>query len=166
MAARLSRRLWLSAVAAPLLLSACGFQLRGAPSFAFRSIQLGFSPRSELGIEVRRQLVAAPDMRVVEASKDAEVVLEVFEDSSDRYVTGKTSTGQVREIAVRARLRFRLRTPDGRELIPETLIQPNLVLSYNESAALAKESEEAEVLREMRQDITQQLMRRLAAAKL
>ncbi|WKB50967.1 LPS assembly lipoprotein LptE [Eleftheria terrae] len=162
----LSRRGLLgSAAMAALLLGGCGFKLRGAPTFAFRSIQLGVAPRSELSLELRRQLAAAPDLRVVEAAKDAEVVLDVLDDSIVRSVSANTAAGQVREITLRSRVRFRVRTPSGRELIPDTTLELGQPLSYNESAALGKESEEAELVREMRRDITTQMLRRLAAVK-
>jgi LPS-assembly lipoprotein len=38
-------------------------------------------------------------------------------------------------------------------------------ISYNESAALAKETEEALLYRDMQSDIAQQIQRRLAALK-
>ncbi|HWP17575.1 MAG TPA: LPS assembly lipoprotein LptE [Burkholderiaceae bacterium] len=160
-----ARRAWLLATGA-LLLAGCGFHLRGTLGFSFRSIQLGFAPRSELGEEVRRQLAAAPDVRIVEAAKDAEVVLEVLEDRMSRAVSATTGAGQVREFSVRAHLRFRLRTPQGRELIPETELVQSELLSYNESAALGKEAEEAELVHGLRRDLAAQLLRRLAAVKL
>ncbi|MCW7536620.1 LPS assembly lipoprotein LptE [Aquabacterium sp. A7-Y] len=155
-----------AAAAATLALAGCGFKLRGVPAFPFRTLQLGAAPRSELGEELRRQLAAAPDLRIVEAAKDAEVVLDVLDDSIGRSVSAPTAAGQVREITVRARLRFRLRTPADRELIPATTLELSQPLSYNESAALGKESEETELVREMRRDLTMQVLRRLAAVEL
>ena len=63
------------------------------------------------------------------------------------------------------RLRFRLRTPQGKELIPETELLQQRDISFNESAVLAKEAEEGLLYRDMQTDIVQQLMRRLAAVK-
>jgi LPS-assembly lipoprotein len=154
-------------LAAPgLLLAGCGFRLRGSHQFSFNSIQLGFGRRSEIGNEVRRQLFASPGLQVVESEKDAQVVLEILEDSISRTASASTAAGQVREIAVHARLHFRLRTPDGRELLGVTQLGASQAISYNETYALGKESEEAEVLQDLRADLVMQLMRRLAAVKL
>ena len=154
-------------LAAPaVLLAGCGFRLRGTHQFDFSSIRLGFGRRSEIGNEVRRQLVATPGMQVVEAEKDAQVVLEILEDSVSRTASASTAAGQVREIGVHARLHFRLRTPAGRELIGATQLGASQAISYNETYALGKESEEAEVLQDLRADLVMQLMRRLAAVKL
>jgi LPS-assembly lipoprotein len=78
---------------------------------------------------------------------------------------GLNATGQVREFQLRSRVRFRLRTPQGRELIPETELLQQRDISFSEAAALAKEAEEALLYRDMQSDLVQQLMRRLAALK-
>jgi LPS-assembly lipoprotein len=58
-----------------------------------------------------------------------------------------------------------MRTPQGRELIADTEITQQRDISFNESAVLAKEAEEALLYRDMQSDIVQQLLRRLAAVK-
>ncbi|PPE69657.1 hypothetical protein IS481_01745 [Caldimonas thermodepolymerans] len=161
-----TRRTLLLGTLPALLLAGCGFRLRGDYRFAFQTIKLGFAQRSEIGDELRRQLAAAPDVRVVESAKDAQVVLEVLEDRVSRSASASTAAGQVREITLRTRLRFRLLTAAGRELIPETELVLSQLLSYNETDALGKESEEAELVRDMRRDIVAQVMRRLAAVEL
>ncbi len=60
---------------------------------------------------------------------------------------------------------MRLFTPDGVDLIPETELRQQRDVSYNESQALAKESEEALLYRDMQSDLVQQLMRRLAVVR-
>ena len=72
---------------------------------------------------------------------------------------------QLRELQLRLRVRFRLRTPTGGEPIPNTEIVQQRDISYNETQALAKEAEEALLYRNMQSDIVQQILRRLAAVK-
>ena len=50
-------------VAAPLL-TACGFQLRQAPQFAFKNIVLAM-PATGLGVELRRQLEGTGTLQVL-----------------------------------------------------------------------------------------------------
>ena len=61
---------------------------------------------------------------------------------------------------------FRLRTPAGQELIAPTELLQTRDVSYNETQALAKEAEEALLMRNMQSDMVQQLLRRLAAVRL
>jgi len=159
------RRRILLPLLATSLLAACGFQLRQAPTFAFKTIYIGTAPSSALGKELKRDIAANGAVTVVETPVAAQVVLDVINEQREKIVVGLNASGQVREFELRIRLRFRLRTPDGKELIPESEVVQQQDVSYNESAALAKEAEEQLLYRSMQTDIVQQLMRRLAAVK-
>ena len=143
-------------------LTGCGFELRRAPELNFRTVQLvGFTPHSPLADELRRSINTSQSTTVVESS--AQVLLEALADAREKSVVASTAAGQVREIQVRARLNFRLRTPTGKELIAPTEILLSRDMSYSESLALAKEQEESLLYRAMQTDIVSQVMRRLAA---
>jgi LPS-assembly lipoprotein len=158
------RRLLTLGVPAAVALGGCGFELRRAPEMRFQRVQLsGFGPKSPLAQELRNSIDASPDTRVVEGAAQAQVVLEALADSRERSVVAYTSTGLVREVQLRARLSFRLRTVGGKELIAPTDIVQVRELSYNEGIALAKQSEEAFQFKAMQGDIVAQVIRRLAA---
>jgi LPS-assembly lipoprotein len=78
---------------------------------------------------------------------------------------GTTSTGQVREFQLRLRVKFRVRTLQGVELIAPTEVVLQRDISFNETAVLAKESEEILLYRDMQSDLVQQLLRRVSAIK-
>jgi LPS-assembly lipoprotein len=156
------RRPLLAAGAAAL--AGCGFELRRTPVLRFRTIALvGFAPRSPLADELRHAL--AERVTVIDAPAKAQVVLEGLADARERVVVASTAAGQVRELQLRVRLTFRLSTPQGRSLIAPTELLQTRDMSYRESAALAKEQEEAELFRAMQSDIVAQVMRRLAAVE-
>jgi LPS-assembly lipoprotein len=159
------RRALLSLAATTTLLAGCGFQLRQAPQFAFKSIYIGGTPSAAFSKELRRTIASSDGVSVVEAPTAAQVVLDVLSEQREKIVVGLNASGQVREFELRIRVRFKLRTPDGKELIPDAEIVRQQDISYNESAALAKESEEQLLYRSMQTDIVQQLMRRMAAVK-
>lgn len=160
------RRTWLMSVAslAVVPLTGCGFQLRGAQELRFRTVQLtGFKPYSPLEKELRRAINASKTTLVVDSGGEAQAILEAVSDRRERNVVATTSAGQVRQISLRVRFAFKLRTPSDRELIGPTELLLGRDISYNESEALAKEQEEALLYREMQTDIVSQIMRRLAA---
>jgi LPS-assembly lipoprotein len=160
-----SRRGFL-ATAAALTLAGCGFELRRAPELHFRSIALsGFAPRSPLAEELRLNINASKTTQVVESLAQAQVVLESITDARERSVVASTAAGQVRELTLRTRFVFKVRTGSGRELIPSTELLLSRDMSYSESAALAKEQEEALLFRAMQSDIVSQVMRRLTAVQ-
>jgi len=155
----------LLASAAGASLAACGFKLRAPPTLPYVSIALvGFQPRSPFVEPLRKSIEAAGSTRVVEAPAQAQAVLEALDEARDKAVAAQTATGQVRDLTLRSRFKFRLRTPGGRVLIRDTELLLSRAMSFNESAALAKEQEEATLYRAMQADIVDQVMRQLAAA--
>jgi len=153
--------------AAPL--AACGFRLRGVPQFAFRSLYVQAPAGSQIARELVRTLQGAGGNLTVLTDPaqlpQAEVVLELPGEQQDRVAVGMNAAGEIRELQLSLRIRFRLRGQQGQEWIPSTELLQQRDISYNETIALSKEGEEAMLFRNMRTDLIQQLMRRLAAAK-
>jgi LPS-assembly lipoprotein len=164
----MQRRVFLLAAVAASSLSACGFALRTAPNYAFRTIYSGAAETSTLGTELNRNLEASGTVKVIRDVRQidqAQVILDVLLDQREKTVVGVNAVGQVREFQLRTRFRFQLRTLQGKLLIPATEIVLHRDISFNESAVLAKETEEQLLYRDMQSDIVQQVLRRLAAVK-
>ncbi len=162
------KRRSLLACAALLALTGCGFKLRGAPDFAFRTLHVNAGETSPLGNELKRNLASISTLKLVEDAKNAataEAVLDILSELREKTVVGVNTSGQVREFQLRLRLRFRVRTPQGRELIGNTELLQQRDISFNESAVLAKEAEEGLIYRDMQSDLVQQIIRRLAAIR-
>lgn len=147
------------------VLTGCGFKLRGSFSYAFKTLFSGFADNSTLGNEFRRVLASDGAVAFVTSADKAQVVLDVLGEQREKVVVGVTAAGQVREFQLRLRLKFKLRTPSGKDIIPETELLVQRDISFNETAVLAKENEEALLYRDMQADMVQQLLRRLAAVK-
>ena len=154
-------------------LAACGFRMRGAMLLPFSSLRTSLDRNTDLGRALLSQL-AASGVTVVGAAKPAgpdavpelvDVVLEVLNEQRERAVVGRTASGQVRELELRYRFKFRVRTPAGKELIEPTELLVERDLSYSETETLAKEAEEALLYRDMVNDIARQVMYRLAAIR-
>lgn len=167
--------LGLAAAGASLALAGCGFELRKAPVFAFKTILVkGNSATVSL---VRRNLKAAGTVTIVEAAAaagkadepisvtTADAVFEVLTEERSRLVVSTNSAGLVRDVELLFRFRFRLVTPDGKELLGPTTIEQRRDLTYNETNALAKEAEAELLYRDMQSDVAQQAVRRLGAVK-
>ncbi|RYF36717.1 MAG: hypothetical protein EOO25_20420 [Comamonadaceae bacterium] len=162
------QRRFLVAAGAATLLAGCGFRLRGVPSFAFNTIFVNGPENSPLVNELRQQISSSGTVQVIrEAGRapEAQVVLDIISEQREKVVVGLSASGQVREFQLRTRLKFRLRTPQGKELIAETELLQQRDISFSESAVLSKEAEEGLLYRTMQSEIVQQLMRRLAAIK-
>lgn len=160
------RRLLLLAALA-VGLAGCGFHLRSSQNFAFDTIAISPAPGGPVAIAMTRVLGdRVLPLTAVAAESAPQVVLEILQENREKTVVGVNASGQVREFQLRIRVKFRLRTLAGRELIAPTDIVQQRDFSYSETAALAKEAEEVLLYRDMQADIVQQLLRRLAAVKM
>lgn len=166
----MQKRTVLTMFAAVPLLAACGFRLRGAPDFSFKSIYVKSQPGSQMSRELIRTLKGASGNITVitepERITEAEVVCNILSEARERVVVGLNASGQVRELQLRLRIHFSLTGPQGQEYITNTELLQQRDVSYNESIALSKEGEEAMLYKNMQTDLVQQLMRRLAKVKL
>lgn len=156
----------LAVVALSIALSACGFQLRGAQPLPFESIYLGLSDASEIGAALKRNIRAVGNTRIADRPQEAQAVMSVTTETTEKRILSLNSSGRVREYQLVYRFGFQVRDNKGREFLPQNEIVLTRDISFNDDRVLAKESEEALLYRDMRADLVQQIMRRLAAAKL
>lgn len=148
-------------------LTGCGFALRSPPQLAFSSVYVQASD-SPMVVQIKRTL-QGQGLKVVQDPQqhmDADVVLEVLAQEKTQYAVGTNAAGQVRELQLRLRLRYKLSTPAGKVLFPETGLEQTRDVSFNETEALSKEIEINTLYRDMQNDIVMQLMRRLATVRL
>jgi len=166
----MNRRTFLaySATSAALLaLSACGFKLRGSDGsvlLPFKTIKLGFADTSPLGAELRRY-IRAYGTTVTTDSTLADATLDVLSETREKVILSLNSAGRVREYSLFYKFRFKVRDNNDQPLLEPTEIVLKRDISFNESAVLAKESEEALLYRDMQSDLVQQILRRLSALK-
>lgn len=160
-----SRTVAALAVATAVMLSACGFQLRGAnqASLPFSTIHIGLPDTSSFGTELRRRIRAREGTTVVTDPNTAQARLEVLSESREKQILSLNSQGRVREYVLFYKLRFRVTNTAGKEWLAPTEIVLKRDISFNESQVIAKEREEEMLYREMQTDLAQQVLRRLSA---
>jgi LPS-assembly lipoprotein len=165
----IKRRFALALALAPLMmLSACGFYLRGSgpqANLPFKTVYVGFPESSSFGKELRRYIVGTGGTVVVDNPKAAEAIIDVLSESRQKVILSLNSQGRVREYTLNYRLAFRVTDNKGAQLLPPTDLIATRTLTFNESQVLAKEAEEAALYRDMQSDLVQQLLRRIAAIK-
>ena len=159
-----SRRLALAAalaVAAAATLAGCGFHRRVPQVLNYQRIALsGFADRSTMAEEIRRALPA--DAHIVSNVLESQVVIEAIEDTRKSTVEASTAFGQVREIELHVKLRYRVLRPDGTELLPLAHLERFRDMTYDEKDALAKDTELNSLYRDLQSDMAIQLVRVLA----
>jgi LPS-assembly lipoprotein len=165
---RMHNKKALGALVLAASLSACGFQLRGSNgsyNMPFHSMYLTFSDNSALGTELKRNLRATDQVRVVDKADEAEAQFVVLAESRNKSILSLNSLGRVREYLLSYTLQFTVRDAKGNVLLAPTEITLRRNMAFDETQVLAKEAEEALLYRDMQADLVQQILRRMAALK-
>ena len=160
-----SRRKFAVVAALTFVLSACGFHLRGEANYTFTTIFVNAATAPTLAAEMRRALAATGNAHVATDAKSAQVILDIPVVADDKEVLSLSGGGSVREFLLIKRVQFRLHDPEGNEWLPPGEIALRRSYTFSESEALARETQEQRLLKEMQTDAVQQLVRRLQAAK-
>jgi len=153
-------------LSAALLLSACGFHLRGQAALPFNTLYVQAAPTSVFALQLKRAVQTGSATRVTTRPGEAEAVLQILNELQEKVILSLGAGGRVREFQLRYRVQYRLTDEKNREHIPASEISLKRDYSFNDEQALSKEAEEALLYRDMRNDAVQQLVRRLQAAKL
>jgi len=145
-------------------LAGCGFKMRGSAAVPFDTVYI---PGATTGIQLdlKRNIQAGTNARVVDSPKEAEAIVQFTEESRNKEIVSLTTAGRVREFQLQYRVGFRVHNGKGGVYVPPSTIQLTRDVTFNDADVLAKESEEQLLFRDMQNDMVQQIMRRLAAAR-
>jgi LPS-assembly lipoprotein len=147
------------------LLSACGFHLRGAAELPFQTLHIT-GAGSVFADELKRTIEARSDTRIVPSAEEAQASLQIIREEREKSILALSGAGRVREFELRYRLSYRVLNAQKREIGPVGEILLRRDFTYDDTLALAKEAEEAELYNDMQRDAVQQVLRRLSALSL
>lgn len=149
------------------MLSACGFQLRGAGSASLppelsvmRVTTPGGPAYPPLMVEMRTALQSQAGVQLVDTP--GVPTLTLLEESIESLVLAIDSTGKASHYLLNYKLGFALSDAAGKELLGPQSVKLQREYSFDKLSVLAKEREEEYLRREMRRDAVQQVLRRLA----
>jgi len=148
-----------------LVLSACGFHMRGSASLPFKSLYIALPPTSELRATLARNISASSDTKIVDTAAESDAVLSITGDAQVKNILSISAAGRVNEFQLVRTFSYRVHDKTGIDLQPPAQIVLRRDVSYSDDQVLSKEAEEVLLRRDMQNDLVQQLLRRLAAAK-
>lgn len=148
-------------LAASLLLSACGFQLRGTGVDNMSLDALHVSAQ-DTHSPIRQQVLDALRSSGVAVRSSAPYQLQLLNESQFRRAVSSGSRSAPAEYELRRELVFQITNRAGQPLLgPETLTAQRAYVGDRDNLVASSE-EEAMLQQEMRQDLTRQLMFRLS----
>jgi LPS-assembly lipoprotein len=145
-------------------MAGCGFHLRGDVHYAFTTLYVNAPPASPIATELKRVLEGY-GTTLTETPAAAQVTLDISNIADDKQVLSLSGGGRVREYALIKRVTFAIHDSNGHDWLPAGEIVIRRSYSFNESEVLAREAQEARLLKEMQTDAVQQIVRRLQSAK-
>ncbi len=144
-------------------LVACGFQLRGSASMAFSSI---FIQGSTLTISKNLlKSLKTNDIKVLNSSENADVLLELVGEESEKRILSLSGRGLVNEFELFYRVHYRTKQAGAELWSPVQTIEARRDYSYSDANLLAKQGEEKRLNENMQADVLSGLIRRLSALK-
>ncbi len=151
-----------------LLLSGCGFHLRGGTELALgvNSVYVETQGASALKAEVTRQLQNA-GVEVSSRPGGDSLRLTLSNEQYDRRVLSvDPSTGKVREYEVGLKARVSARDSHGKDLLKDQEVSQIRDFIFDENAVLGTYREESVLRKELTRDTAAQVLRLLQAASL
>ena len=159
----MTRRSFMTLACSVLMLSACGFQLRGQQDYAFKRLFIvGGSPAA--AARLTRIVQGGSDSVVVTSVANADATLQITEGRGTSTLT-LNSLGAVEEYAINLSMTYSLTAKDGTLLIPPSVIALNRAMTYSDQYSQAKSAEAEILFADMENDAIDQLTRRLSVVR-
>lgn len=148
------------------LVTGCGFQLRGVTELPalLKTTYLAAEPAPADFVDALRSALRESGATLVEQPVPTGAVLKILNVSDERRVLSVNAvTGKVQEYELHYSVRFALADGGGKTLIEPQLVNLTRDFRFSETEVLGKSEEEAQLKREMRRELVQQLLRRIIA---
>lgn len=149
-------------IASLLLLSACGFHLRGLQrELPFRTVAVTGS--GDLARALRQDLEQLAGVSLKGNTADAEAEIRILADVlHPRRIIALTRGGKVAEYQLRYTVEFAVFSADGRQLLAPATIELRREFPYDDQQALAKSDEEKRLIDHMRQQAIENVLRQVS----
>ncbi|WP_047250315.1 LPS assembly lipoprotein LptE [Chromobacterium subtsugae] len=150
-----------------LLLSACGFHLRGlggsVKELPFSTMYL---EAANTGIEADLRTVLARNSKLtlLPAAKQAQAVVTVLNENQSKDILTINAGGKINEYQLTYTATVRV-VLGGVPIEPDMEVSVRRSMNYSDSAVLGKEQEEGLLWADARRDAAEQIVRRLAYLK-
>ncbi len=157
---------WLKAggLAVVMLLTACGFQMRGETPLPFKTLYVGIPDNTRFGADVRRAIRASsPQTRIINDPKAASANLQQVRNDRSLRDVALNAQGRVEEYELGLVFTFRLVDASGRAIIPDTTFTVYRDMPYDDGVVQAKQSQMETLYESMQQTLVNRLLRRLTA---
>ena len=148
-----------------LLLTSCGFHLRGQESAdlppALSTLRLSATAYAPLTVEMRNALKGQAGVKIVEDLDIPAATLSLYGEVIESRVLAIDITGKISDYLLNYSVTFALTAVDGKPLLAPQTIKLQREYTFDKLNVLAKEKEDEFLRLEMQRDAVQQILRLL-----
>jgi LPS-assembly lipoprotein len=146
-----------------LIISSCGFHMRGMTEISFKTISLEGKELSF--IKVLKKVLNRNKVAIVSSTENPELRIELLSEESEKRILSLSGQGLVREFEIFYRVRYRVKTIDSEIWSQENIIETRKDFTYSDSNLIGKEEEERQLTEAMRNEAITNLFNQIQLIK-
>jgi LPS-assembly lipoprotein len=146
-----------------LIISSCGFHMRGMTEISFKTISL---EGKELSFTKNlKKVLNSNKVAIVSSTENPELRVELLSEESEKRILSLSGQGLVREFEIFYRVRYRVKTIDSEIWSQENIIETRKDFTYSDSNLIGKEEEERQLNEAMRNEAITNLFNQIQLIK-
>lgn len=146
-----------------LIITSCGFHMRGMTEISFKTISL---EGKELSFTKNlKKVLNSNKVAIVLPSENPELRVELIGEESEKRILSLSGQGLVREYEIFYRVRYRIKTTDSETWSQENILETRRDFTYSDSNLIGKEEEERQLNESMRNEAITNLFNQIQLIK-
>ena len=146
-----------------LVITSCGFHMRGMTEISFKTISL---EGKELSFTKNlKKILKSNKVAIVSPTENPELRIELMSEESEKRILSLSGQGLVREFEIFYRVRYRIKTSDSEIWSQENIIETRKDFTYSDSNLIGKEEEERQLNEAMRNEAITNLFNQIQVIK-
>jgi LPS-assembly lipoprotein len=146
-----------------LIISSCGFHIRGMTEISFKTISL---EGKELSFTKNlKKVLNSNKVAIVSSTENPELRVELLSEESEKRILSLSGQGLVREFEIFYRVRYRVKTIDSEIWSQENIIETRKDFTYSDSNLIGKEEEERQLNEAMHNEAITNLFNQIQLIK-
>ena len=146
-----------------LVITSCGFHMRGMTEISFKTISL---EGKELSFTKNlKKILNTNKVAIVSPTENPELRVELLSEESEKRILSLSGQGLVREFEIFYRVRYRIKTIDSEIWSQENIIETRKDFTYSDANLIGKEEEERQLNEAMRNEAITNLFNQIQLIK-
>ena len=146
-----------------IVITSCGFHLRGMTEISYKTISL---EGKELSLTKNlKKILNTNKVAIVSSTENPELRVEFLSEESEKRILSLSGQGLVREFEIFYRVRYRIKASDSEIWGQENIIETRKDFTYSDLNLIGKEEEERQLNEAMRIEAITSLFNQIQVIK-